>query len=409
MSVRKVISSWWLTAAICAVGAAAYVAYAETGDAPYASWSQLVMHTAPGALLYFLMLVNLIAINARIALDALRPQAGRIEEMDEHAAVQLTGHPHEAIPAWLRSNGFHVTLRHNEIIGTRGRWSFLPGLVLRTGLVIMLLALGASVHLRKSESRVMHVSDAATLLGREVKVRTISATLPADYLQVGDRSEFELGDLSADLTVDDRDVRATSGYAARAGGLYLRATDFGYRVPLIFKHVAVEEDLDVLPPGKKMLATAGVYVSLEPAKTITKGLLTGKSYDLRSPRFRVKARALEGEFVLGPGESSPELALGPAMGYFVRISAVHDPALIWVYLGGATMLAGIVMMLSRFVWYRRRIEARTGGPDIMIGQSSELYGSWNVERFRLMLSGLAGPPARQDERGPSSGDQEPSE
>lgn len=388
------------------MGAVAYAGCAQ-GDAPFERWGHLVLHTEPGLALYVLLIVNLCAVSVRHMMRLLGPRVGRIEAMDEHVEG-----PHalsaQDIARWLRDNGYHVSVHGDEVAGVRGRWAFIAGLTLRAGLVLMLMAVGASSHLRQTEQRVLHTGDEAAMLGHKLIVRDIRATLPENFLQVGERVTFEITDLGVQLDVDGQATRATSGYAARARGLYLRATDFGYRVPVLINGARVAEDLAVLPPGKAQ-RIGELSLTVEPSKTMTKGLLTGKAYNLKSPRFRLVASGGEG-LVLGPGESSGSHALGADGGYFVRLIAVRDPALVWLHIGLGMFVLGALLMTTRMFWYASIIEARITHKRIMIGQSAEINGNWNVQRFRDMLLelGLA-PSSGQDETQAAKRDQHPAD
>lgn len=403
MRALKIIGSWWLTAAICAVGVVGYAVCAQ-GEIPFDRWSHLLLRTAPGLALYAGLILNLIAVSVRIALFKLVPSAGHIREMDEYveaATSQLGGPADDVLTGWLRRHKYYVTARDRVIIGIRGRFSFIPGVILRLGLVIMLIAIGCSSHIRQTEEMILHSSEPARILNRAISTGSIRAALPESFLQVGDRATFELDDLSVDVVVGGKSATVTSGYAARVNGLYLRVTDFGYSIPVMIDGTEVGRNLEVLPPAKtqriKTPSGAEAAILIEPAKTMTKGLLTGKAYNLQAPRFRVKTDGADEGVVLAPGESSGRVSLGLSAGYFVRLMAVSDPALIWVYAGGAIFLAGIVLMLSRFFWYERRIAAGIEGDMVIMGESAELYNNWWVDRFRAMLDELGlRPSARED-------------
>jgi hypothetical protein len=131
-------------------------------------------------------------------------------------------------------------------------------------------------------------------------------------------------------------------------------------------------------------------IALAPERIINKGLLKGKQYNLAVPTYGViiqqgdnhtkpsplvtikpGARMTRGPLTLAFGKSS----------LFVRIQAVQDPALCWIYAGVLVSLAGVVLMFSRFFWYRKELAVVRAQGTLYIGSSDEYFKKWGIERF----------------------------
>jgi hypothetical protein len=179
---------------------------------------------------------------------------------------------------------------------------------------------------------------------------------------------------------------------AKAGGAYYRLTHLGYALPITGQGLDGVHHLDVLPPGKTHKPGKGdIRIRLEPVKTMKKGLLTGRVYDLASPSFGIlKGKGgSESIFTLKPGRSSEngEFEIGEP-GLYLRIKAVRDPAIPLMKLAIAVLLAGSALMLLRPLWYERRFMAVEKNGRLLIGYSEEFLKKWGVYKFRNWTEGF---------------------
>ena len=164
-------------------------------------------------------------------------------------------------------------------------------------------------------------------------------------------------------------------------------------------------DLDILPPGRTHVVSLPsgemfLTLSLEPDRVISKGLVTGRQYNLRDPRYRVVVQQGRGgakaeSRVLGPGGhariGAAQVALGDRSRY-VRLQIVSDPALPAVYGGMIVLLAGCAAMCSRFFWYQREFAAIVERGVLLIGCRDEFFRKWGIakcQRWKEELEALA--------------------
>jgi hypothetical protein len=156
--------------------------------------------------------------------------------------------------------------------------------------------------------------------------------------------------------------------------------------------------LDVLPPGRlhavELPSGAGTLsFVLEPEKTIKKGLLTGKAYNLKTPLYRVslKGEGGDGDVVLGPSGIAELVGRSLTLGdhsLYVKVRSVYDPALLWLYAGAVLGLFGLALMPLRFFWYEKRLCALVGDRRIFVGYSEEFYRMWGILKFRKWTEDL---------------------
>jgi hypothetical protein len=154
-------------------------------------------------------------------------------------------------------------------------------------------------------------------------------------------------------------------------------------------------------------------LTLEPEKTISKGLLTGRLYNLGAPSYRLalKKDGERREIVVGSSESADiggaSLSLG-SESLYIRVNTVSDPALFWVYAGVVVALLGAFLMLTRFFWYERTMCAAFADGEVLLGYSEEFYKRWGVLKFQRWRDELLSPPEPGVEKSePSDADQNP--
>jgi len=395
------IGSWWVTALLLLVPAVVYLAL-SFGRNPYPAWLHFLLHAPAGMSVVIALIVNLAAASARIALDRLRRPAvtaGLVRSLDIHATVPLSDGP-----ALRRAADLFRPDVPPDAVGSRGfrrvtgAWSFLPGTVLRAGLVLTLAGLLVSSHTRKVYETSLREGERKDILGSSVTVMKIDAALPEDFLQVGDDSTFRLENLAVRVESGGREHAVTPGFPSRFNGLFWRVRHLGIAQPLAFsmRSMRIDQtvDLNVLPPGRTdVVPLPGgdrfLTFSLDPEKVITKGLMTGRQYDLAHPAYRVVLQAgrggrPEGRRVRPGGRfelGDATLSLGTP-GLFVRLQVVSDPALLLLSAGIAIFLAGTAAMVSRFFWYERELVMVAEGEALLIGWRDEFFKKWGIHRFQ---------------------------
>jgi hypothetical protein len=400
IALSKVLGSWWLTALLLIVACAHYVAF-TFGEEPYEAWTHFLLQPG-GAIIWLGAIVNLLFINVRIAMRAKKRERtiDAIRSMD--VWEELPAPASDAIQqatAWMRSLGFTPVADTQSVRAVQGRHSYLPGMIFRTGIMLLLLALFASVHLRQSLEAAFRISDTKTLFNNAVSLQNIAADLPSDYLLVGDESSFTLGNVSAIVRSLGKEYRITAGFPTRINGGYYRIVHLGYAQPFIVstsgRHNEKNAFLDLLPPGKTQiipLSANGNFmtIALAPERIINKGLLKGKQYNLALPTYGVVIQQGDNQTkpsplaTIKPGARMTKGPLTLAFGksaLFVKLQAVHDPALWWIYAGVVVSLAGVVLLFSRFFWYRKELAVVLAQGTLYIGSSDEYFKKWGIERF----------------------------
>jgi hypothetical protein len=399
----RLISSWWTTALLALSLSAVYVA-CTFGENTYERWIRFIFHTPSGLALYLGLALNIAAASVRIILTRLRGvdvNAEAIREMDAHAELNVSV---DALDDIMKKAGFSVSEKvssvtvKNAICGRRGRLSFIPGTVMRAGLVILMVAVLLSSHLRKTDEAMIHPAGGAEMFGRQITFGSIDADLDEDLLQVGGKGSFGIGEVSAVLRSPDGAYTVSAGFPERIEGLYYRITHLGYHQPIRIDEFLLEAGLDVLPPGRlhavELPSGAGTLsFVLEPEKTIKKGLLTGKAYNLKTPLYRVslKGEGGDGDVVLGPSGIAELVGRSLTLGdhsLYVKVRSVYDPALLWLYAGAVLGLFGLALMPLRFFWYEKRLCALVGDRRIFVGYSEEFYRMWGILKFRKWTEDL---------------------
>lgn len=398
---RKTIrffSSWQLTLLLFLFFGVAYMFF-TFGENSYQRWVRFVLHTPLGLSAYIALVGNVLFRSFRITYTRLRAKAAtpdRIRQMDANVGIPLHEPSFEEIDAWMRGKGFEPVNSENGLHSMKGRFSFLPGTVMRTGLIVLMVSLLFSAHLRKSEEVILHEGDERVLFGKKVSLSKISPNLPDEFLQVGEEGSFRLGRVSVMLSASGKTYEVTPGFPARLNGVYCRVTHLGFSHPLSAAtpggRVARTVDLDVLPPGKSSTVAltpdgAALSFTLHPEKTITKGLLKGKQFNLFKPLYHVvnqsEKKEGSGGFMVRSEESTSgkdSVHLGKKS-FFVKLHYIHDPALLWIYIGVVLTLIGAGLMFSRFFWYEKEMAAAFLNNVLYIGYREEFYKKWGIQKF----------------------------
>lgn len=400
----KIIGSWRTTLGVASALMAPYVWASIFGEGAFDRWLHFTFHTIAGHALYFLLILNIAANGIRETAKKFSPVssiADDVRGMDICSELSVSDKTSaQVLIGWIRGKGLDPKPGPGDksITAVSGRLSFLPGVILRLGLAVFFVSLAFSQSLRQEAVISGHEGDSVEALGKGFTIGRIEADLPADFLQVGDKTIFMLKGIKARINSRDDGFAVGSGYPTRRAGLYWRVSHLGYYQPAIINGHESGLMLDVLAPGKshaiKIDETGREIVfSLSPDKTISKGLLTGKLYNLKQPSYALSIKGNEKpkQLIIRPGEDGGiggmRVRLGQP-GLYVRVIVVKDPALMGVIAGLSITAIGIIAMLARFAWYERRIAVLYEGDKVVIGYSEEFYKKWGILKFRSWMEGL---------------------
>ncbi len=419
--ILNILSSWWLTGTLTVILSIVFI-----GSPDFKEFLSLIFSHPLTLLLYLVLLMNLVSISARIIGRNMRsglPDTRCLEGMTSHYLFSSPPDP-EGLTHFFRRLGFDPSISGDTGILTRGRYSFLPGTLLRLGLVMTLAALMMSFHYRDATERTLHEGDAFTFRGKKGVAERIKPILPKEFLQVGEKSIFQVDRVNLQSELGGRTIEIDSGLPRFLGDIYLRVSDFGYSHKLgIKKGTDLRElriDPGVLPPGKTAVIPLTeedmvITLTMEPFKRIKKGLLTGKLYRFKDLRYRMvlqsgRKKEIKQVYTVTPGrpvrfslpslsgqKGDMELQVGPPA-YFVKVSMVHDPG-IPVLLGGlAFVLTGLALMPIRFFWYLRRLAWVKTENGLMTGYESEFYRKWAIQKFHNIRIDLFSAPEPGDSK-----------
>jgi hypothetical protein len=251
----RIAASWWLTVLFCLLLTASYLAVVF-GERPFASWMAFLLHSPAGLALSIGLALNIAIASIRVVLQRLRKpllDTKTVMAMDTWFAVPASGSDAAArAAAWMAGRGFPATVTGNTVTAIKGKYSFLPGTLMRAGIVLLMAALLISAHTRKTGELVLHEGEEGNLFGEKIALSAINATLPADHLQVGDESSFKLKDVSAVLTAQGADRTIDTRWPVRIAGRFCRISHLGYTQPITVTtdtgSFSKTLDLDVLPP-----------------------------------------------------------------------------------------------------------------------------------------------------------------
>lgn len=408
MKPLRAVSSWWLTAALLLCLFAPYLFF-SLGRNPYPYWISFVFRSPAGISLFLALIVNLVAASVRVVLRRIRSMPISIESirsMDIHETVPVPDEQTLAtVSGWMREKAPSRDIRDGGILHITGRFSFLPGTLFRLGIIITLSAAMISAHSRTTYDAVFPEGEYRAIPGTGPMVAAIRANLPEDFLQVGDEGLFQLERVNAALTAAGKTYEITPGFPRKIEGRYFRIVHLGYSQYLTItgpdRREERREDLDVLPPGKTAVVPlppgkAFLTFTLEPDRTIARGLVTGRQYNLAAPRYRIVTREGGGKenpesVVVRPGGRAEFGPLRVSLGKqspFVRVRIVLDPALPWLYAGGMLTMAGSLFMLSRFFWYERKLSAIMLGGTLIVGYDEEFFKKWGIDKFQRWVDKL---------------------
>ncbi|MCK4912036.1 MAG: hypothetical protein KAR83_10360 [Thermodesulfovibrionales bacterium] len=387
--ILNILGSTWTTTLLLGLMAFAYALAGVWGE-PLSLWSSFMAGNPLGLLLYFLLVANLL-VSDPLAIRAMRDRGrptgtspDKARAMDDHVLVRKKDFDPYGPSEWMRSKGLSPRETEGGLIARKGAYSILPGLMLRAGLLLLLIALPLSSTHHQSARAMLSPGEDATVLGHEIKLMGLDAPLTEEYLQVGKEGEgsfLELHGLGATLEVDGKSMALREGAPAAAGSLMMRLSYLGYRLPVKRGQDTVLMYLDALPPGKVCEPVAGVLVRLLPERTVKKGLLSGRLYNLKAPYFSIVTE--EGEHALRAGEASKDgsVELGKSSLY-IELEVRRDAALTFVKAGLVLLVLGLALMPLRLFWYEMIIVAVQDGDSVVLGSTDEFFKAWGIERFR---------------------------
>ncbi len=414
----EIFSSWWLSALLAGGFASVFMVMDD-----FRAFMDYLLSKPLGVLLYLVLILNLCLISIRIGVRNLRKVLPERESPEGMTAYCNISSPpsQDAILRLGERLGFRSSPPSGDtVVLTRGRFSFLPGMFLRIGLVLALGGLMVSFHYREAGERTLHEGDTFSFRGMNGVVGRIRPDLPAEFLQIGGKGAFRVERVALELRLDDRGMEADNGLPAYAEGGYFRVSGFGFSHELIIKKEGGLRkrmvDAAVLPPGKTAVIPFTeedmlITLSMEPLKKIKKGLLTGNLYRFDDIRYRMvlqsgRKKDIKQVHIVTPGTPvniSPsslsaergdmEIILGP-LSYFVRLSMVYDPGIPLIVSGLLMFLTGLALMPARFFWYLRRLLWVKTGSGLMIGYESEFYRKWAIQKFHNIRIDLFSAPER---------------
>lgn len=381
MNVFSTASSVRFTIALIIAAAGAYV-HATFGSAnPYDAWAAFMLSNPAGIALYAAAVLNLAAGIAAALRDSLRiapPNSESILSMDSCAEI---GYPSQnwrkQAGNWLTTHGFSIAAEsESSITGIKGRWSSLPGVLLRFGLITLLIGIAASHHTRRVESAMLSPGESALLLGNSIQLVSIESGMPESHLQIGKERSFAIENASARIRLGGGEFIAGSGWPVGNSGIYWKISGLGFapEIALSAEGGMRPYRLEILPPGREDsidINGSSVKIALAPERVIRKGLLSGEVYNLTSPTFKVDGRGMEPKFGKTGGKT----------GAWIRVLAVRDAGLGMVKAGLAIVCSGLLAVFCNLFWYKREMAFAHDGDTLMFGYSEQYLKKWGVYRF----------------------------
>jgi len=371
-----------------------YFAFAREGV--YGAWNAFLIDHPVGRLLVAALFVNIsggAVLQAVRSLRRPRLNLPYLKSMDISAQFAIqSGEWDTRMQQWLASKGFVPVVRKNRGgYSVKGRWSFLPQLLLRCGILLLLFGFLASHASRRVEEHVLTLGSADPIDQDSPTLVSLDLNMPPTHLQVGRERNFSLHGVMAQIRVGDRTIAVHPGWGTKVYGKYYRISDVGYlqtfRASLKDQSSQETVRLNLLPPGREENITLygePTRISLAPSRTVTKGRLTGNLYDLVSPSFLV-ATAGRKPVVLGAGvpvrmPSGILLEKGDSS-YWVRIQTVRDWGLPFFRAGLPVTGVGLLLLLTNFFWYRKEIVYFEDGGDLLVGYAEQYLKKWGIQRF----------------------------
>jgi len=392
----KTLSSKWTTAILLFLFSASYIffIYFPSGSTPFKRWVDFISVSPLGLFLYICLILNIALLtisNIKKNLDT-TCDIETIKGMGTYVVIPNS----RSFEGLAKEMGLKI---RSEGFAQRGRYSFMPGLILRFGLIVFMSSLMLSLYVRRTEEVILTKGESRGILGRNITLSDINTDLPDEFLSVGEDSPFKLKDISAIILIDGEKIKVDSGIPARVGMRYYRISDMGFSQEISISGGKRVLNLEVLPPGKvskvSLESGSSLDIRIEPEKIIKRGLLTGRLYNLKNPLYHISfldgsGKAVD-EAILRQAEEKAlngiNLSLG-SQGIFIKLISIYDPTLMFIYIGLILILLGVFLMPLRFFWYERRMCASPMGDETMIGYSEEIFSKWGIERFHRKIEGV---------------------
>ena len=374
--------------------ASIYVRFLFQGDNAYGSWVSFLTENPAGILIFSGLALSIAWGGVRAARSALKApecSAEYIGSLDISAAFPVSeGDWSGPLSAWLKEKGFDLKEHSASGYALKGRWSFLPGAVLRVGLLLFLAGFWLSHHERQVFEVLLRPGSPAVLGDLVLTLGRIDAGLPEGHLQVGREKGFRIKDAKVQLEGPEGPLTVPQGWPVKFGGRYFSLAGLGYTQSFnrFVRDGAYETDtldLDILPPGKEdtaILFGEEVRISLAPEKTVKKGRLSGELYNLKAPSYRLKHPGKD-ILVVSPGSHGGVLTTGPDIAaglgdFWVRIRVVQDPGISLITWSLPVMGAGLILLFSDFFWYRREVVCLHQNQELILGYGEQYLKKWGI-------------------------------
>lgn len=396
-----IASSWWLHVLILIILIGCYI-HKTGSEGEFLVFIDFLFNTPTGILLYIILLLNLLFITIRIIFNHLSTRPPAISSMDTFVEIKHSQEVWQQIRKSFKTFNLPSEITEKMIYIKKGRWSLIPGTILRTGIIIFLFSLLLSYHVRSEKERIIHEGALLKLQSRELKVKKIIPHMDKEFLQVGDSSVFEVKKVAVLLEDKERTYHIDSSYPVKIGKYYLKVTHLGLSHKLDIEKnnskVQLIADLDIFPPGKTALLSVNnedtfFTFTLIPDKTIKKGILTGRLYNLSKVKYKLvmqkgKKNIISTMEPISPGQTvtfdNYKISLGRTS-YYIIMKYVYDPGLKFLKAGLFLLTAGLVLMFSRFFWYKKDFMVIKGAGTITIGYREEFFKKWGINRFHKLL------------------------
>jgi hypothetical protein len=397
----NIICSYWFTTVLAIIHLISYL-YFTPEEEPYSRWLRFLYFNPLGTTVHILLILNLLALSMRSLINHIStpsPVPNSIKKMDIHTWTEIS---HEnslsLIEERLKKKGFSVKRRDNGITATKGRYSFLPVTLTGISLALLLTALLLSAHLRSVEEGLFYEGISRTIYNKKLTLKSVDVQLPERFIQIGEKSLFHLKNVRAEILSSQQLYTVTTGFPEFLSGVYAKISHLGFYQPIEVSINGVFSDieayLDILPPGKTDILSIPskdiiFTFTLKPEKTMKKGLITGKIYNLQKPYYHIVLQHTSntGETtsvdLRPPGQATLNgitLTLAKTRP-FVKLQLIKDPAIPILYISIPLLLIGGLLLFTRIFWYKKAITVFIERDRVLIGYEQEYYKRWIAGRF----------------------------
>lgn len=373
--------------------AGAYVYASFGGEGAYRRWVTFMFEHPLGLGLAGLFVISLVGKAAWEFLRGLRPAippGDSVRSMDVFLAIPVQGNGWaDTVTGWLTRQGFKkVMADSHSVTGLKGRWSFIPGLICRLGLALLVTAAAVSHNIRQADTAMLTTGIGGSLFGMPVELAELESGVPDSHLQVGKEESFRIKTARASVRINNETATLSSGWPESVSGLWVKITGIGFAQTFIYGGATAETEplmLQVFPPGRQTRVRIGksmVKAALSPERTVKKGRLKGDMFNLETPSYKIIPSEGAPIILKGNGGQAEEAAFGiGSRDYWVRIEAVRDPALGMVHLGFIMLGTGLLLLPLNLFWYRKEFLFTRKGDSLVFGYSEQILKKWGAYRF----------------------------